>query len=343
MKNKLCMLICIIYVFCFTISVSAAVIDTEKLCSLSLNYVISGNKIKSHEIRIYRVADVSEDGVFSLTDNFDKYQVKINGLTTQREMRIAAQTLSSYVRADRVSATAAVKTDSDGKANFENLKTGMYLVMCNDAYTAFGTYTFDPFLLILPYADENGKLYYDMSVNPKSGAVTPYSKYSVTKLWKDSQSSAARPESVSIDITKDGVVWKSVTLSAENNWTYSWESADANSTWAVVERNVPAGYIVSITQVENTFTIVNSTGDEPPGDEPPDEPPVDIPPEDPPREEPPEDIPPEDPPKEEPPGDVPPPKTPYTGDPSEAWKYIVIMAVSGVALVLSGLTHKREC
>ena len=335
MKNKLCMLMCIIYVFCFTFFVSAVAIDTDKLCTLSLNYIVSGNKITNHEIRIYQIADVSEDGTFSLTDNFDEYQVKTNGLSTQREKRVAAQTLSSYVNADRVAAAKALKTDSQGKVTFESLKTGMYLVMCNDAYTVSGTYTFEPFLIILPYADDSGKLYYDMSVNPKSGAVTPFSRYSVTKLWKDSQSDITRPESVSVDITKDGEVWKSVTLSAENNWTYTWESPDESSEWSVVERNVAEGYIVSITEIENTFTIVNSTVDEPPGDEPTE----DIPPEEPPKS----DVPPSEEPETEEIPKEPVPQSPYTGDPSEIWKYIIIMAISGVALVLSGLTHKREC
>ena len=56
-----------------------------------------------------------------------------------------------------------------------------------------------------------------------------------------------------------------VTLSSENNWSYSWTVPDDGAVWQIVERNVPEDYSVTIERKGNTFIAVNAyDGEEPP-------------------------------------------------------------------------------
>ena len=86
------------------------------------------------------------------------------------------------------------------------------------------------------------------------------------KLWNDS-GSANRPKSIQVDIYKDQVLFETVTLSSENDWSYQWHTVDSGSQWTVTEKNVPNGYTVSISESEGIFTVTNSI--KPSNQEPP--------------------------------------------------------------------------
>ncbi len=83
----------------------------------------------------------------------------------------------------------------------------------------------------------------------------------VTKVWDDNNDAGiTRPESVQIQLYKDGVAYGDpVTLSARNNWTASYEGLPKYSSetkevnYTVDEVSVPAGYTKSI----NGMTITN--------------------------------------------------------------------------------------
>lgn len=77
-----------------------------------------------------------------------------------------------------------------------------------------------------------------MSVHsPAKGEVT----YKAVKAWRDGGQD--RPVSVSVEVRRDGQLQQAVTLSAENNWMYTWRAVDDGSVWTVNEVNVPVGYV----------------------------------------------------------------------------------------------------
>ena len=49
-----------------------------------------------------------------------------------------------------------------------------------------------------------------------------------------------------------------VTLSAQNNWTYSWTGLDGNGSWSVLETGIPKGYTPSYSTSGETLTITNT-------------------------------------------------------------------------------------
>ena len=68
----------------------------------------------------------------------------------------------------------------------------------------------------------------------------------VKKVWDD-KDSTKRPAVVNVQLYKDRIPHgEAVTLSADNNWEFTWTDLDASAEWTVDETDVPEGYEKSI-------------------------------------------------------------------------------------------------
>ena len=233
-------------------------VDTQRNCSITLHYTKDDTVFPGLDVHIYRVAKASPDGTFDLVSPFDSYPVNIHGITTQQEWQEATSTLAAYISADQIVPHHSKKTDTTGTVVFDQLATGLYLICGTVAENEDGLYEFDDFLIYLPTPLEDGSHDYDVEAKPKCSAFTPMTEYKVIKLWKDSGYTSKRPKSITIDILKDGVLYDTQVLSAENNWTYTWRVPDGEGKWTVVERDVPRSYTVTITNKMAVFTITNT-------------------------------------------------------------------------------------
>lgn len=238
-------------------------------CELTLVYMANQTPIVSESIRLYRVASVSTGYVYSLTDDFVDTKLTINGITSQSEWNTVRSTIESYVYAKKISSHSMQLTNEEGKAIFSAIEPGLYfipsLIVTIDGFR----YYYKSALISLPGINDDGSLNYIISAQPKPDVRPPQSSdldYSVTKLWKN-DSSMIRPKNIEVDIIRNGAVVKTVTLSSDNNWYYSWNAEDDGSIWTVAERNIAEGYKVTIENNQTHFSIVNSFTT------PPDEPP----------------------------------------------------------------------
>lgn len=80
---------------------------------------------------------------------------------------------------------------------------------------------------------------------------------SVTKEWVASEG-VVHPESVEAVLYRDGKEFKTVKLSADNAWTYTWDDLTDEYTWSVDEKEVPEGYTKNVTNSGTDFTITNT-------------------------------------------------------------------------------------
>ena len=234
-------------------------IDVSKKASLEIKYKYDDIAINDISVRIYKVASVSKDFQYTLTDSFKSYNVKINGLKTQNELNSLSDTLESYIYADLIKETSngVIKNN---KIQFNELETGLYLVITDKIDEEKYNLVFESFLISLPTLDENNEWIYNTSSEPKPVFYEPkYEEitYSVIKEWRDKEGKD-RPNSVNIEIYKDGNKFDVVTLSSNNNWCYSWNALDDGSVYTVVEREIPTDYTVSITKNETKFIVVNT-------------------------------------------------------------------------------------
>ena len=300
--RRLCLvLLCLL--LCCPVQVQAATkLDVNAQCSLRLSYTHQNQGLENLEISLFRVGQVFEDGSYALTEPYDSYPVAIQGITSQKEWQDTAATLWAYISADGLTPDFTQTTDAAGAVCFTGLQTGLYLISGITCKTETTTCLFDDFLLFLPNANADAFLY-DVDAQPKFSQFVSnleMVEYSVAKLWKDRTAGKNRPDSVSIDILKNGKLQESVVLSEDNSWNHNWEAPEGDR-WSVVERQVPEGYTVTVSEEGTSFLVTNAVHQE----------------------------------------DTEEPDTPQTGDTAPILLYVLLICLSGFGLLILGIALMR--
>lgn len=233
-------------------------LDVDAEASLTLRYQHDGVAFAGLRIGIYRIAEALPDGSFQLIEPFASYPLNIYGITAQEQWNQVSQTVYSYIVADQILPNHEKKTDENGAVCFADLDTGLYFVREVVAENTGGTYIFNQFMVYVPMPQQDGSYIYTVEANPKCTNFVPKTQYSVTKLWQDGGNQGLRPKEVTVDIYKDGLLFETKVLSANNNWSYTWYvSGEDHSKWTVAERAVPDNYKVTIQQNGSHFSIIN--------------------------------------------------------------------------------------
>ncbi len=234
-------------------------LDSNAEASLTLHYQKDGTAFADLQIGIYRVAEVFPDGTFELIAPFSSYPVNIHGITMQEQWHHVAQTLCSYIIANQVKPDREAQTDTNGTVRFSGMKPGLFFVHEVVAENSDGTYVFNQFMAYLPTPQPDGAYNYAVEAKPKCTGFIPKTQYTVTKLWQDAGKQSTRPKEVTVDIYKDGILQESPILSADNNWSYTWQvPGEDQGKWTVTERAVPNPYKVTIQQNGSAFSIINA-------------------------------------------------------------------------------------
>lgn len=253
-------------VSCMAVTASArGDVDTGQAASLTVYFGEGGAGFSDVKFDIYRVADISNTGDYTLTGDFQGYPVSLEDLDSSG-WRALAQTLASYAVRDGLNPLQAQKTGQDGRSHFPGLTVGLYLVT-GDSYKEEGTaYTPEPMLVSLPILAEDDEWLYDVEVSCKfdSETIPAFVERKVQKVWKDDGNEEKRPEEIAVQLLENGTVVDTVILSRENNWEYTWENLDGSSRWQVTEAEVPDGYTVAIKQEGTVFIMTNTRPSEPP-------------------------------------------------------------------------------
>lgn len=305
--------------------------ETERTCSLTLHFAPGGKVVQGTAFRVWRVASAGPFAQFTPVAPFDGYPVKMNGLTASGWADLAT-TLAGYVARDAIPPTATAQVTAKGAAAFSGLATGLYLVVGDPCQRDGVLYTPQAFLVSLPSRDANDQWVYDVQAKVKyeEELVPPGShkvSVKVQKVWVDSpEDEAFRPQSITIQLLKDGAVYDTVVLTAGNNWRHTWTGLPPGHRWTIVEQTVVEGYQVAVSQNgSRSFVVTNTNKD------------IDIPPDGPPLEDDPTiDIPDVEIPGVEPPGSG---RLPQTG---MLWWPVPVLAVGGMACFLAGWVKERK-
>lgn len=294
-------------------ALAAGSIDTEREVQLTISYQDGDTALSGAAFDIYRVAAVDETGELIPVTPFDQFNVDIRGKNDDA-WKALASTLEGYVLRDGITPTSSGKTNAQGLLTFSNLEQGLYLVL-GHRHTQ-GGYIYDaaPFMVLLPTQDmEANEWIYDVAVNPKhdsrpepSGPDDDTITRKVLKVWADDGHEKDRPQEVVVQLLRDGKVYDTVTLNADNNWRYTWEELDDSDTWTVVEKEMD-GYTVAVTQEGVTFVVTNTYTEDNP-----EEPTTPVTPDD--------------------------PKLPQTG---QLWWPVPVLIAAGLLFVVIGLLRRR--
>ncbi len=263
----LCILICPLKANASSTDQAVDFIDTDRACTLELTYSYDAMAFADVSVELYQVAAVSQDSQYAATEAFAACGLNFNGIASQSEWNTIHSTLNSYIAAYGVTPAGTQQTNADGTVVFTDLKPGLYLTAAVQVTRDGFRYYFASVLSALPNLNEENAWQYDVSAKCKPDVDNPTGEdiaYKVLKLWKDDGKEEKRTESVEIDILKDGETIKTVVLSDDNDWSFSWYAEDDGSVWSVTERNIPEGYTMTVEKNLTTFTVINSVPPSPP-------------------------------------------------------------------------------
>lgn len=280
-------------------------IDTDQECSLTIRYAYEEMIFADKTVTLYKVADVSEDFQYTLTQPFASSGLILNGVQTNGEWNVIRSTLEAHIMGNDIPPVATAITNESGQACFFGLKPGLYLAWAVTEVQEETIYFFNSALIALPGLGTDGMWQYHVEVAAKPVALPPVEpdeeiQLKVVKLWRGDDGRTDRPKSIDVEIFRDGVSCEIVTLSEENHWSYSWTTEDEGASWKVVERNIPKGYTMTVEQRDTSFVLTNTRQDQP----------------------------------------TPPPSE--TGDTTNIMLYTVLMYVSGTMLIILGIVGKRK-
>lgn len=147
-------------------SVYAQDYDSNRKGSITIQLNDIETKFPNVVFVCYKIADVDENFYRVITPELEDTAVDLNALETSGDYEAAAKKLASEVGRTSVKGQKA-ETDESGKAVFSSLEQGIYLIVQTDK-AAYGTV--DPFLIGIPYTDDESKWVYDVQTKTKGEA-----------------------------------------------------------------------------------------------------------------------------------------------------------------------------
>ena len=254
-------------------ALAAGLIETDRPVTLTVRFFHDKVPVSGAPFSLYRVADVSAYGEFTLTGDFKDDPVRLDDRSSDG-WRALAETLRAFVLRDSRKPLDSGVTGSTGLLTFPNrqktLRPGLYLLLGESFVSGGYSYTVEPSLICLPCDDEISNTWdYDAALAPKHDRepLPPAPsddtvERKVLKVWDDGNA-ASQPQEITVQLLKDGVVYDTVRLNAKNSWRYTWsklpkyDASGRRITWTVTETAV-SGYTVSIRQEGVTFVVTNS-------------------------------------------------------------------------------------
>lgn len=216
-------------------------------------------------LSVCRVADAKEESgniVFEVNEKFAGSGADFSEELTPKKNVDQAAALNIYAAVNNIERIEAA-TGSTGKAEFENLPAGLYLVAQVDSATS--EYTIAPYLVSVPMRTEDGTgWYYSVIAYPKTEPVKREDgkiSIGVYKVWKTTTDSLIGIDNgILVQLYKNEVKFGSpVTINEHNYWHYVWEGLDEDADWTVDEIGVPTYYEKVITGDKSTGFVITNT------------------------------------------------------------------------------------
>lgn len=252
MGRKMIAVLAIIWILCMMpMTAFAEELDFDRVGSISVTLMDQDRKtpITGAELSLYYVAKVSLNSKNNLSYNFaDAF--KDCGFTLDDPALIAK--LDAFVQNHSVSAEK-LATDARGEVKFTNLPLGLYLVKQTNTVEDYAPCT--SFLVTVPNISE-GVYVYDVNASPKTD-VAKFTDITIKKVWNTGSASKAA-NSVTIQLLRDGVVVKTATLNAQNNWQITYTDMPESDAYSILETNIPKGFTATYSKNGYVFTATNS-------------------------------------------------------------------------------------
>ena len=264
-------------------------IKTDAKTYMIVRYQFQGKAIPGANFKIWRVADVDDFCKFTAIDPFIdcEYTENLNQ-NDQESWKAMAHNLKQWVAKQGIEPNVTGKTDSVNgdivfsEANKNMLLPGLYLLV-GEPPTIIGDYTYSsaPAMIYLPEINmkdndwEYGTEADPVIIKPKGERGDDPdvdTKLKVIKTWEEYGYTDKRPESITVELLKNGKIERRAELSEKNDWRYTFENLPVNedgkwNEWTLDEVYFDDNYRSEITREGITYIVKNTyTGELPPGD-----------------------------------------------------------------------------
>ena len=258
-KRLVSILLCVLALFLLLpATVWAQSPEATKASTLHVSYQNGEEPLVGAQFDLFLVGTVDAYGDVTSAEGFAGLDISIQDKTAD-DWRALATTLEGYVAMQDLLPFSAGLTGEDGVVSFAQLPAGLYFVCGHRLTLEDVSYDTEPFMVRLPHYDTvTGQYLDEVTVSPKRYIPdgNPITR-KVLKVWDDNNNEASRPTEVVVHLLCNDQVYDTVTLSAENNWRYTWENLNGYQRWSVVE-DVPTNYTVEITREGITFVVRNT-------------------------------------------------------------------------------------
>lgn len=153
-------------ILCITVTSAFAAedIDDTRLGSIEITVKYENTALTDGTITLYRICDICKDDsgnyVYVLTEELSSYPISAEQVTDLS----ALKELVKHIEKNNIKGMKK-EINEQGTVMFENLETGLYLIIQEDHSTGF--MPMNPFVISLPM-EGNGKYVYDVECEPKS-------------------------------------------------------------------------------------------------------------------------------------------------------------------------------
>lgn len=235
---------------------AATAVETGQECSVTVELNGSNEELKSLSIpvKLYRVAEVSESGNYTMLPGYESLKLsEVNSNTTAQEWEEKAKEASDLVKELTPEAEGKL-TVTGGTGTEDGLTTGMYLVEAEEVQSPEYTYTFSPFLLSLPnnYYGSGGSddWVYDVTTGLKPDQEERLGDLEIEKTLTSYNTTVGGATFVfSVEAVKeDEVVYSDVVSVA----------FDQAGTRQILVEDIPAGSEVTVTEVYSGSSYENT-------------------------------------------------------------------------------------
>ena len=247
MKIKF-LIISVLMFFGLSLTVSASA-DLTKKGSIEITIKEGTTMVEDAQLTIYHIADainLKNNLAFSLRDELSGCEVNLSDLTN-------TNLVGEILGCDLENASKYVgSTDSNGVVKFNDLTLGLYLVKQTNEVKGYSS--IDSFLVAMP-KEENFVWIYDVKAKPKTDVYRVVDLV-IEKKWNSH--SNIIPNEVYIELYNDEELIETITLSEDNDWTYTFEKMRLSDKYSVKEINIPKGYTPSYKVNDYHFTVTNT-------------------------------------------------------------------------------------
>ena len=151
-----------------TIDVDRTGTVTFKITSSEAPYEAIGGG----SVAMYKVATIDEHGVYTLLPEFATLGIDLNALVDSDESwQEAAESIALYIGNHSIDNSRIIEINDHGQAIVSDVTTGLYIALQHE--TPKGYNPFKPFIIPMPYADENGEISYSIIAYPKGTSRLP--------------------------------------------------------------------------------------------------------------------------------------------------------------------------